>query len=234
MVIVQPSDTNWLTRSAVASTSPVEGPHPVALIVGASNVSAGAVTAIARIACVRDIMRSASKCSRGNVLFGSLAHVEASARARSSSSAMRSCARSRSRRWSSRTSSLRSPSVSAIKSVRSTSSLTSHGSQLSMPSNVAPSASRSHCSRPHGSVASKLVARWRTMSSACNSRAGKMVIDPRSSVLRWSLTLNVVSRSTSSPHRSMRTGASKVDGKMSMIEPRRATSPRCSTNSSRR
>ena len=30
---------------------------------------------------------------------------------------------------------------------------TSHGSQLSMPSNRAPSASRSHCSRPHGSRA---------------------------------------------------------------------------------
>ena len=53
-------------------------------------------------------------------------------------------------------------------------------------------------------------------------------------VERWSFTENVVRRSTSSPHRSMRTGASAVDGKTSTIEPRRATSPRCSTSSSRR
>ena len=42
------------------------------------------------------------------------------------------------------------------------------------------------------------------------------------------------SRSTSSPHRSMRTGPSAVDGKMSTIEPRTAISPRCSTWYSRR
>ena len=56
----------------------------------------------------------------------------------------------------------------------------------------------------------------------------------RSAVERWSLTPNVGRRSTSSPHRSMRTGASAVDGNTSTIAPRRATSPRCSTSSSRR
>ena len=47
--------------------------------------------------------------------------------------------------------------------------------------------------------------------------------------MRWSLTENSVRRSTSSPQRSMRTGRSAVDGNTSTIEPRTATSPRCST-----
>ena len=56
----------------------------------------------------------------------------------------------------------------------------------------------------------------------------------RSSMERWSATSNRVSRSTSSPHRSMRTGSSAVEGKTSTIPPRTASSPRCSTMDSRR
>ena len=49
-------------------------------------------------------------------------------------------------------------------SVISLSSSTSHGTQDSMPSKCAPSASRSHCSRPHGSAATSSAARRRTSS----------------------------------------------------------------------
>ena len=57
----------------------------------------------------------------------------------------------------------------------------------------------------------------------------------RSSIVeRWSATENCDSRSTSSPHRSMRTGWSAVDGYTSTIAPRTATSPRASTWYSRR
>ncbi len=110
----------------------------------------------------------------------------------------------------------------------------SHGSQLSMPSKVWPSARRSHCSRPHGSEATRASARARTSAVGSSSRHGKISTSARSTVERWSATENSVSRSTSSPHRSMRTGASAVEGNTSTIEPRTATSPRCSTWYSRR
>ena len=44
-----------------------------------------------------------------------------------------------------------------------------------MPSKWAPSANRSHCSRPHGSLATRPAARWRTSSVGMSSRAGKIV-----------------------------------------------------------
>ena len=49
----------------------------------------------------------------------------------------------------------------------------SHGSHDSMPSNVRPSASRSHCSRPHGSAPTRAAARARTSSVGSSSRHGK-------------------------------------------------------------
>ena len=70
-----------------------------------------------------------------------------------------------------------------------------------------PSASRSHCSRPHGSRADQRARpgpgprRWAAARGTGRSRRSS-----RSSVDRWSATENSVSRSTSSPHRSMRTG----------------------------
>ena len=45
-----------------------------------------------------------------------------------------------------------------------------------------------------------------------SSRAGNTSTSSRSALERWSLTPKVVSLSTSSPHRSMRIGASAVDG----------------------
>ena len=74
----------------------------------------------------------------------------------------------------------------------------------------------------------------RTSAVGSSSRAGTITASSIGSVERWSWTENSVSRSTSSPQRSIRTGASAVDGNTSMIDPRRATSPRCSTSSSRR
>ena len=119
-------------------------------------------------------------------------------------------------------------------SVSSKSFSINHGNQLSMPSKLPPSANRSQCSRPHVSVATSERARSMTSSSSCNSRAAKITASLSESVERWSLTLNEVSLSTSSPHKSMRTGVLDVLGNMSIIEPRRAISPRCSTSSSRR
>ena len=125
--------------------------------------------------------------------------------------------------------------ASGSTSVSSRSSSTSHGSQLSMPveqrrpRRAAPTARGPTARRRRASSA-----RPRTSSVGISSRAGKISASSRSADERWSLTPNVVSRSTSSPHRSMRTGASAVDGNTSMIAPRRANSPRCSTSSSRR
>ena len=89
-----------------------------------------------------------------------------------------------------------------------------------MPSKVRPSARRSHCSRPHGSAAderarpARAPRRWAAARGTGRSRPR-----PGRSVERWSATENSVSRSTSSPHRSMRTGTSAVDGNTSTIEP---------------
>ena len=88
-----------------------------------------------------------------------------------------------------------------------------------MPSKTSPSASRSHCSRPQGCSPTSWAARARTSSVASSSRAGKTTASSMSPIERWSFTLKVVRRSTSSPHRSMRTGASAVDGYTSTIEP---------------
>ena len=70
-------------------------------------------------------------------------------------------------RWRGRASGAARPArpwpVAGSTSVSSWSSSSSHGSQLSMPSNSVPSARRSHCSRPHGSVATSLAACARTV-----------------------------------------------------------------------
>ena len=75
----------------------------------------------------------------------------ACSRARASSSSS-SCARSRSRRGST----IATSALAGSRSERRCSSAVSHGSHDSMPSKVCPSASRSHCSRPHGSVRQQL------------------------------------------------------------------------------
>ena len=87
---------------------------------------------------------------------------------------------------------------------------------------------------PTGWMPTRPAARSRMASSATSSRQPNSSTAPRSSMDRWSATSNRVSRSTSSPHRSIRTGSSAVEGKTSTIPPRTASSPRCSTIDSRR
>ena len=105
-------------------------------------------------ASVRTRSRSNSTCRRGRSAVsapsGSASQVRASTEARSASSARRSAARSRMRRGSTSTTRASACSRSGSTTGVSSPSSTSHGSQLSMPSKVWPSASRSHCSRPHG------------------------------------------------------------------------------------
>ena len=82
--------------------------------------------------------------------------------------------------------------ASGSTSVSSRSSSTSHGSQLSMPSKRAPSARRSHCSRPHGSLGDELGGARRARRRSASARGpGRCSTSARSSMLRWSLTLNV-------------------------------------------
>ena len=167
---------------------PAVAPQPLASTSGTSGPSATGMR-------FHDPRRSPSKrsgvvWSRGNSLSGSRAQVEASARARSSSSANRSSARSRRRRGSTSTTLAvdvdvpDEPDVASSRSVRSVGRSTSQGNQLSMPSNRDPSASRSQCSRPHGSEATKRLARSRRSSSRTSSRAGKTMASARSRSLR--------------------------------------------------
>ncbi len=205
---------------------------PIEVMVATSGPS-GAVVTVQADASVWVRRRSKGRCSRGKSSSSPAVvapHVLARVEARSASSASRSAARSRMRRGSS--SSTRASGPTRSNSTCSPS--VSHGSQLSMPSKVCPWDRRSHCSRPQGSNPMRVSARARTSSVGSSSRQPKISMRSRSSVERWSLTENSVSRSTSSPQRSMRTGRSAVEGNTSMIEPRTASSPRCSTTSSRR
>ena len=177
--------------------------------------------------------RSGSRWRRGNACASSARapHVVASVRARSSSSARTSAARSRMRRGStSRTwASGGSRSVSSVLLGREPRQPALHAVEdqalgQPLPLLAAPRLGRRRARRPGPAPR-----RW-----AAARGPGRSCTSSRSAIERWSLTQNSVRRSTSSPHRSMRTGASAVDGNTSTIEPRRATSPRCSTSSSRR
>ncbi len=215
-------------RSASASTSPTTGSNAEATSRSVSGESGAESTeVVADLVC--DNNRSNGSERRGNT-SPVASHVPARVAPSASSSSSSSWARSRIRRGS--TSSTRAPSGN--KSGRRCSSAVSQGSQDSMPSKVCPSASRSHCSRPHGADASSSAARERTSSVGSSSRHGKIETDSSSCVLRWSPTANSETRSTSSPHWSIRIGCSAVAGNTSTIEPRTATSPRPSTWYSRR
>ncbi|CAB4621972.1 unannotated protein [freshwater metagenome] len=205
-------------------------PHVDAGIAGPSTLSALGTKAIVGTRWSPDKRRSVLTCRRGNCTSASRAHEVANARARSSSSASKSLARSLMRRGSIMMMRASSPMWSVSSSSRSV----SHGSQLSMPSKIWPSERRSHCSRPHGSEATNVAAFSFTPSTYKSSRAGKISVVAKSSVLRWSEMVKRVRRSTSSPHMSTRTGSASVAGKMSTMAPRRANSPRCSTTVSRR
>ena len=189
----------------------------------------GDVTESTNGAAVRDNMVSTSTCSRGISASTSNDHVDANASATARSSF--SSSRARERRYAG--SHTTKPERAGSTSSSVVSSSTNHASQFSMPSNSLRCAMRSHCSRPHGSLDASRSARITTRSSITSSRAGYNTTSFSSSVLRWSLTEKVVTRSTSSPHNSTRTGASSVELKMSKMAPRRANSPRCSTSCSR-
>ena len=152
---------------------------------------------------------SGDACRRGNALSGSRAHVEASALARSSSSASRSVARSRIRRGSTST----TLACSGSTSVSSRSSSTSHGShdlhpvEVRRPRRAAPTA-RGPTARSATScvgAAADVVGRRQL---AGREDHHLVEVDRRALVV----DAERVSRSTSSPHRSMRIGASAVDG----------------------
>ena len=136
------------SRRITGAGSWITGPQPDACTRLAPGAS-GAETMF-RIGARRPpaSSRSGSTWRRGNATSASRAQDDASARARSSSSASRSRARSTMRRGSTSTTSASVPT----RSVSSLSSAESQGIQLSMPSKTCPSASRSQCSRPHGSV----------------------------------------------------------------------------------
>ena len=164
---------------------------------------------------------------------GARPHVDASAAARSSSSASRSTARSRAAARLDEHDLGRSAAAVGeqrrARHCRRATAASSPSPRRRHPRRCAPTARDPTARGRRGGCA-----RWRRSSLGSSSRAGKISASARSAVERWSLTPNVVRRSTSSPHRSMRTGASPVDGNTSMIAPRRANSPRCSTSSSRR
>ena len=224
------SASNSAIRRMTGSGFCTMGAQPLAETDGDVGDSGVVVTLMVGKRCASDNRRSGSVCRRGNCTVASRAQDVANAFAKSSSSANKSRALSIMRRGSIITMSASSDK----KSVSSVCSVTSQGSQLSIPSNVWPSERRSHCSRPHGSVPTRVAAMARTSSVSRSSRAGKISTWSMSSVLRWSFTVKCVSRSTSSPHMSMRIGSSIVLGNTSTIAPRRENSPRCSTNVSRR
>ena len=215
-----------------ASVSPTTGSKPVAARRGVSGASGvGSSDGRAGRRCARAAGRTSSE-RRGEValagraprgrerrrerglvveqLLGAVAHAawaRRAARARSSGSRSGSrCSRS-----------------------------VSHGSHDSMPSNTWPSARRSHCSRPHGSLARRARRRGRGPRRWGAARGpGRCTPRRRRGWSAGRRPRTPERRSTSSPQRSMRTGWSSVDGYTSTIEPRTATSPRASTWYSRR
>ena len=120
--------------------------------------------------CARAGGRTAATAGACRASSTGLPHVVASVCASAASSSSSSWARSRSRRGSMIATSADDGSRSGSRC----SSEVSHGSHDSMPSNVLPSASRSHCSRPHGWVCSSSRARARTSSVGSSSRTGKI------------------------------------------------------------
>ena len=214
------------------AASPTTGSQPWAAMAGAPGPSGTEVTDQAgAVVWARSL--SKGRCRRGKPRPDpglSAPHVWARVAANEASSSSRSAARSRIRLGSSSSSCASAPS----RSGRTCSAWVSHGSQDSMPSNTRPPASFSHCSRPQGSAPTRRAARSRTSSVGTSSLQPKTSAWSRSEVERWSLGSKLVSRSTSSPHRSTRTGASAVEGKTSTMPPRTASSPRCSTWYSRR
>ena len=177
--------------------------------------------------------RSKPRCSLGTVAAAATSlspQVVARLSPRATSSSKISAARSRRRRGSTSTTRERSSN----RSVKRRSLALSHGSHDSMPSNSSPSAILAKCSRANGASWERIRARSRTSSVSTSSRQPKSSTCSRSATERWLATSKAVSRSTSSPNRSMRIGWLAVEPKTSTIPPRTASSPRASTWYSRR
>ena len=226
-----PSPTSRVTPAARRAGSPATGSkrRTVSALVDGPSGTLGSATTPASQSRSR---RSKFTWRRGKApSSASLApHVAASVSANAASSSSSWVPRSRIRRGSARTTWLPAPSRSG--STRSVCSR--NGSHDSMPSNCSPRSRRSHTDDPQGRrVTSDAAAAW-ISEVTTSSRQPKRATAATSCSERWSLTANTVSRSTSSPHRSMRTGTSAVEGNTSTIPPRTANSPRCSTWCSRR
>ena len=169
--------------------------------------------------------RSKGTCRRGKLSSSpSFApQVVASVSARASSSWSSWTPRSRMRRGS--TSTTWAPAGSRSGSTRGGPS--TNGSHDSMPSNCSPWARRSQTPTPHGRLRDSRSAAFATPAVTVTSRHPYSATPDRSRCERWSLTEKAVSRSTSSPHRSTRTGSSEVGGNTaSTIPPRTANSRR--------
>ena len=102
--------------------------------------------------------------------------------------------------------------AAGTRSVSTAGSSVSHGHHDSMPSKSSPASSRSHCSRPQGSAATRRAARARASGPGLSSRHGYISTRSAAAMERWSPTENSATRSTSSPQKSIRTGAGAVDG----------------------
>ena len=219
-----PRSSAPLRRFARPSASPTMGSNALAARIGVSGLSGAASTGTG-CAFVWASSRSNGSERRGRVGARRCCapHVVASVCASAASSSSSSWARSRNRRGSTSATS----ALAGNRSGSKCSSAVSHGNHDSMPSNVAP----------FGEAVPLLAAPRSRRSSSRGTRphlVGREQLahgeDRRcpstSTVERWSATENSESRSTSSPHKSMRTGWSAVDGYTSTIEPRTATSPR--------
>ena len=230
-VTAYPSPTSRVTPAARRAGSPATGSkrRTVSAAVDGPSGTGGTETTPAGHSRSR---RSKGRWRRGNVSSSpSVApQVAASVSASAASSSSSCTARSRIRRGSTRT----TWAPGGNRSGRTRSPRSRNGSHDSMPSNCSPRSRRSHTGAPHGRRAPSDAAASRSSGVRTSSRHPKRATEVRSCVDRWSLTENAVRRSTSSPHRSMRTGSSAVEGKTSTIPPRTANSPRCSTWCSRR
>ena len=168
----KPSASSSRSCFASRAASPITGSQPLAATTAVPGPS-GAVAIVRTGASVCVSRRSKGRCSRGQPPLADFdarvaPHVCARLAASAASSSSSSAARSRMRRGSTSATSASRPT----RSNNTCSPSVSHGSHDSMPSNVAPSASRSHCSRPHGSARTSRAARSRTSSVGNSSRHG--------------------------------------------------------------
>ena len=229
---LSPSPSSVVIMAANRSGSPVSCSKPRVTscgVVGESGTEGSERTGAVEVA------RSRSKGTCSPIWVASMDvspsdQVVISASISACSSSRSSTARSRIRRGSTST----TDEPAGRSSVRTESSGTTRPSQPSIPSKVASSAKRPMADDAQGAFDATRRACSAISGVTRSSRQAKNHASSTCSRDRWSAMSKVVSRSTSSPNRSMRTGMAAVGEKMSTIPPRTATSPRCSTWGSRR